>query len=75
MQILIILIRQMYLISFPGGSEGKESACNVGDLGSIPGLRVPGGGYGNPLQYACLENPVDRGAWGATVHGVPKSQT
>ena len=65
MQILIILIRQMYLISFPGGSEGKESACNVGDLGSIPGLgRFPGGGYSNPLKYACLENPMDRGAWG-----------
>ena len=43
---------------FPGGSEGKESTCNVGDLGSIPGLgRSPGGGYGNPLQYSCLENP------------------
>ena len=66
----------MYLISFPGGSEGKESTCNVGDLGSIPGLgRFPGGGYGSPLQYACLENPMDKGAWGATVHGVAKSQT
>ena len=43
---------------FPGGSEGKEPACNAGDLGSIPGLgRSPGGGYGNPLQYSCLENP------------------
>ena len=50
----------------------KESACNTGDLGSIPGLvRSPGEGKGNPLQYSCLENPMDRGAWQATVHGVP----
>ena len=55
---------------------GKESACNVGDLGSIPGLgRSPGGGHGNPFQYSCLENPMDRGAWRATVHGVAKSRT
>ena len=48
----------------PGGSAGKESACNVGDLGSIPGLgRSPGGGNGNPLQYSCLENHMDGGAW------------
>jgi len=48
---------------FPGGSDGKESACNVGDLGSIPGSgRYPGGGNGNPLQYAYLGNPVNRGA-------------
>ena len=61
---------------FPGGSEGKESACNVGDLGSIHGLRrSPGEGNGNPLQYSCLENPIDRGAWQVTVHGVTKSQT
>ena len=59
---------------FPGGSDGKESACNAGDLGLIPRLgRCPGGGYGNPLQYSCLDNPMDRGAWWATVHGVPKS--
>ena len=45
-------------MGFPGGSDGKESACNVGDPGSIPGLgRFPGGGHGNPLQYSCLENP------------------
>ena len=63
-------------MSFPGCSEGKESACNVGDLGSIPGSgRSPGGGNGNPLQYSCLENSVDRGAWKATVHSVAKSQT
>ena len=50
-------------LGFPGGSDGKESACNVGDLGSIPGLgRPPGGGHGNPLQYYGLENPMDRGA-------------
>ena len=46
------------MVAFPGGSDGKESACSVGDLGSIPGLgRFPGGGHGNPLQYSCLENP------------------
>ena len=45
-------------MDFPGGSDGKESACSAGDLGSIPGLRrSPGGGHGNPLQYSCLENP------------------
>jgi len=60
----------------PGGSDSKESACNVGDLGSIPALgRTPGEGHGNPLQYSCLENPMDRGAWQVTVHGVTKSQT
>ena len=58
------------------GTEVKVSACNVGDLGSIPGLgRSPGEGNGNPLQYSCLENPVDGGAWWATVHGVAKSRT
>ena len=61
---------------FPGGSDGKESACNVGDLDSIPGLgRSPGEGHGNPLQYFCLENPMEREAWWATVHWVTKSQT
>ena len=61
---------------FPGGSEVKASACNAGDLGSIPGLgRPPGEGNGNPLQYSCLENPMDRGGWWATVHGVTKSWT
>ena len=59
---------------FPGGPESKESACNVGDLGSVPGLgRSPVGGHGNPLQYFCLENPMDRGAWWATVHGLTES--
>ena len=61
---------------FPGGSDGKASACSVGDLGSIPGLgRSPGEGNGNPLQYSCLENSMDGGAWRATVHGVAKSRT
>ena len=61
---------------FPGGSAGKESAYNAGDLGSILGLgRFPGEGYGNPLQYSCLENPMDRGAWWVTVYGLAKSQT
>ena len=56
------------------GSDGKEPACNGGDMGSISGLgRSPGGGYGNPLHYSCLENPMDRGAWQATVHGVSES--
>ena len=63
-------------LGFPGGSDGKESACNLGDLGSIPGLgRSPGGGHSNPLQCSCLENPMDRRAWWATVHGVAKSWT
>ena len=62
--------------SSPGGSEVKVSACNAGDLGSIPGSgRSPGEGNGNPLQYSCLENPMDGGAWWATVHGVAKSWT
>ena len=52
----------------------KESACNAGELGSIPGLgRSPGGGNGYPVQYSCLENPMDREAWGAIVHGVAES--
>ena len=57
-------------------SDGKASACNAGDLSSIPGSgRSPGEGHGNPLQSSCLENPMDGGAWGATVHGVAKSRT
>ena len=63
-------------MGFPGGSEDKAFAYNAGDPGSIPGLgRSPGEGNGNPLQYSCLKNPMDRGAWQATVHGVTKSQT
>ena len=60
---------------FLGDSDGKESACNARDLGLIPRSRSsPGEGNGNPLQYSCLENPMDRGAWWAIVHGVTKSQ-
>ena len=63
-------------LGFPHGSDGKESACNAGDLGLIPGWgRSPGGGHGNPLQYFCLENPMDRGAWRATVHRVAKNRS
>ena len=63
-------------MSFPGGSDGKESACDAGYVGLIPEWgRSPGEGNGNPLQYSCLENPMDGGAWWATVHGVAKSQT
>ena len=59
-----------------GGSDGKASAYNVGDLGLIPGSgRSPGEGNGNPLQCSCLENPMDQGAWWATIHGVAKSRT
>ena len=53
-------------MGFPGGSDGKESTCSAGGLALIPGLgRFPGGGHGNPLQYSCLENPMDRGSWHA----------
>ena len=61
---------------FPGGSDGKESDCDVGDPGSIPGSgRSPGEKNGTPFQYSCLGNSTDRGVWGATVHRVAKSQT
>ena len=64
------------LQGFPGGSYGKASACNMGDLSSIPGSgRSSGEGNGNPLQYPCLENHMDGGAWSATVYGVAKSRT
>ena len=63
-------------LDFPGGSEGKVSMCNAGDPGSIPGSeRSPGERNGNPLQYSCLENPLDGAAWQARVHGVTKSWT
>ena len=63
-------------MGFPGGSDGKESACNARDLGLIPGLgRSPGEGNGDPFQYFCMENSMDRGTWWATVCGVTKSQT
>ena len=62
--------------NFPGGSDGKASAYNAGDPGSIPGWgRSLGEGNGNLLQYSCLENPMDRGAWWAAVHGVAKRWT
>ena len=61
---------------FPGGSDGKESIYNAEDLDSVPGLGLsPGEGNGYPLQFSCLKNPMDRGAWQATVRGVAKSQT
>ena len=61
-------------MGFPGGLDGKDSACNAGDQGLIPGLgRALGEGHGNPLQYSCLENPKDRGAWRAIVLEVSKS--
>ena len=61
---------------FPGGADGKESACDTGGLGlTLESGRPPIEGHGNPLQYSCLENPKDRGAWWATVHGVAKSWT
>ena len=63
-------------MGFPGVSDSKESSCKVGDLGLSPGSgRSPGEGNGFPLQYSFLENSMDRGAWGATVHEVPKSLT
>ena len=66
----------MFIMGFPDGSDGNGSTCNVGDLGSIPGLeRSPGGEHGNPLQYSCLENSMDRGAWQAPVHGIANSWT
>ena len=80
----VSIVLSLYKCSFlivvsqgiPGGSDGKESACNVGDLGLSPGLkRTLGEESGNPLQYSCLKNPKDRGSWWATVHGVKKNQT
>ena len=63
-------------MGFPGGSDRKESACNMRDPGSIPGSgRSPGEWNGNPLQYSCLEKPMDIGAWWTTVSGVAKSKT
>ena len=65
-----------FALGFPGGSDSKDSTCNAGDLGSIPGLgRSPGEGNGTLLQYSCLENSMDRGAWGAPGHSVEKCQT
>ena len=88
MPMAILLIREglltvhnsllLYLVAqgFPDGSDGKVSACNSRDPASIPVLgRSPGEGNGSPLQHSCLENPMDRGDWRATVHGVTKSPT
>ena len=70
---LMFLVFTPMILSFPGSSVDKESACNAGDWGSIPGLgRSPGEGNGNPLQYSCLENPMDRRAWRATDYGVAR---
>ena len=66
----------IFALGFLGVPLGNESTCNAGNPGSIPGWgRSPGEGNGNPLQYSCLENPMDRGAWWATVRGVAKSWT
>ena len=73
LDLLLMSILTLDLLCIFGGSNGKESACTVGDLGSIPGLgRSPGEGNGNPLQYSCLGNTMDRGTWWATVYGVAK---
>ena len=65
-----LIVNSSSSTSFPSGSVSKESVCNAGDLRSVPGWgRFPGGGHGNPLQYSCQENSIDRGAWWATVHG------
>ena len=71
--VCVILIRRF--LGFSGGSDSKESACNAGDLGLIPGWgRSIREGNGNPLQYPCLENPMNKGVWWDTVHGVPAEQ-
>ena len=71
----MVHVKYMYM-DFPGGSDSKESAYNAGNPGSIPGSeRSPGEGHGNPIQYSCLENPMDRGAWQGAVHGVTESRT
>ena len=69
-----LVLHKAPIWGFPGGSDSKESSCNAGDSGFIPGLgKSPGEGNGNPLQYFFLENSMDRGDWWATVHGVSKS--
>ena len=76
LQYWVITIHLLQQLAFPYGSDSKASAYSLGDLGSVPGLgRSPGEGNGNPLQYFCLENSTDRGAWWATVHGVAESGT
>ena len=69
------IVNDSVLLCFPGGSDGKESAYNAGDPGSVPGLgRSPGEGNGYLLQYSCLENPMNRGVWQATFHEVANGQ-
>ena len=69
----ILLVSSSQKVGFPGGSDGKEAACNARDMSWVPGLgRSPGEGKGHPPQYSCLENSMDRGAWWATVGGVAK---
>ena len=71
-----LVLHKASIWGFPGGSDSKESSCNAGDLGLIPGSgRSPGEGNGNTLQYSFLENPMDRGAWWAKIHGVAESDT
>ena len=75
-KLINFFILQFTILGFPGASEVIVSAWNVGDSGLIPESgRSPGEGNGNPLQYSCLENPMEGGAWWATVHGVTKSRT
>ena len=75
-ELCVFTLYFIYVCDFPGGSEGNASAYNVEDLGSIPGSgRSPGEGNGGPRQCSCLENPMDAGAWWATVYGVAKSWT
>ena len=72
--IMVQTVPALKELDFPGGSDGKESACNVGDPSPIPGFeRSPGEEHGNPLQYSCQENSMDRGTWCATVHRFTKS--
>ena len=73
----MIFSQEIHVVKgFPGGSDSKESACNAENPGSIPGLgRSPGEGNGYPLQYSCLENSMDKGAWWVTVYRIAKSQT
>ena len=76
MVIAAMKLKDAYSLGFPGGIDGKESTCNAGDPGSIPGLgRAPGERNGNQFQYSCLENSLNIGAWWTTVYGVAKSQT
>ena len=73
---ITLFFKIQVILGFPGGSDGKETACNAGDPGSIAGLeKSPGVGNRNPFQNCCLENSMDKGAWQATVHGVAKSWT